>query len=195
MSLSETNKSVRILQAMTALQLIIRGIPKEAACEQTGLSEWQFDQWIASENEAIEQLQHDIAEAERIRLAQLANAQAILLTSLIDSVTVKGYADHETQLKVLKYIDNLRKELETKHGVHTQTDEAQEYIMAGPQTRVEDSKMHVPLEMSRSTVNIKTMPDGSVDLTIPVPTNIIDIFPALDDGLAATSEEESDPVS
>lgn len=147
-----------------------------------GISEWVFDQWIASENDAIEQLQQNIAEAERIRMAQLANAQAILLTKLLSSVTMEGYADHDIQLKVLKYIDRLRNDLEVKHGVHSQSDEAQDYLLAGPQTRIEDSKMAVQHEMSRSTVNIKTRSDGSVDLTIPHESPIIDIFPALGDG-------------
>lgn len=184
--LSPSTEATRILQAMKVLQLIIRGVPKKQACDDVGFTEWQFDNWIASDNVAIEKLQNDIAEAERIRLAQLANAQAILLTSLVNSVTMPGYADDDVKLKVLKYIDSLRDKLEEKHGVHSHTDEAQEYAMNGPKTRIEDSKMAVQHELSRSTVNIKTRADGSVDLTLPNVTKIIDIFPEL-----ASGDEES----
>jgi hypothetical protein len=190
--LTEQTQAARYLQAMLALQMIIRGDSKQHACETNGLSVWQFDEWIAKDNVAIEMLQEDIAEAERIRITALANAQSILLARLVDNVTTPGYADHDMQLKVLKYVDKLRGELETKHGVHSQSDDAKEYQLHGPKTRVEDSKMAVKHEMSRSTVNIKTMPDGSVDLTIPTPTKIIDIFPALDTGdSVTTSDKES----
>jgi len=191
--LTEQTQAARYLQAMLALQMIIWGDTKSHACEVNGLSVWQFDEWIAKDNVAIEMLQEDIAEAERIRITALANAQAVLLTRLVDNVTMPGYADHDMQLKVLKYVDKLRGDLETKHGVHSQSDDAKEYQLHGPKTRVEDSKMAVKLEMSRSTVNIKTMPDGSVDLTIPTPTKIIDIFPELDTGesLPTTPNEKS----
>lgn len=187
-NLSPTTEAARILQAMKALQLIIRGVPKQQACDDVGLSLWQFENWIASDNVAIEALQKDIEEAERIRLAQLGNAQAILLKQLIDSVTAANYTDHDMQLKVLKYVDSLRNNLEQKHGVHSKTDEAEEYAMKGPQTRIEDSKMAVQHELSRSTVNIKTKPDGSVDLTIPHNSTIIDIFPEL-----ASGDDEPNP--
>ena len=187
-ALSKGTEATRILQAMQALQLMIRGMDKKQACETVGLSEWQFEQWIAQENNAIEDLQKNIVEAERIRMAQLANAQAILLATLLQTVTLPGYPDQDMQLKVLKYIDNLRGDLEQKHGVHSQTDEAEQYAMNGPKTRVEASKMHVQHEMSKSTVNIKTRADGSVDLTIPTPTKIIDIFPELDDSAPASEE-------
>jgi hypothetical protein len=187
--LTEQTQAARYLQAMIALQMIIRGENKAKACEVSGISLWQFDEWIAKDNIAIEMLQNDIAEAERIRLTALANAQAVLLSRLVENVTMPGYADHDMQLKVLKYVDKLRNDLETKHGVHSQSDDAKEYQLHGPKTRVEDSKMAVKHEMSRSTVNIKTMPDGSVDLTLPHQSTIIDIFPEL----ASGDEEEPSP--
>jgi hypothetical protein len=198
-NLSPATQAKHILLAMKALQLMIRGATKQDACADVGISEFQLDNWLAMENEAIEKLQNDIAEAERIRMAQLANAQAIILGSLIDSVTSPLYSDNDMKLKALKYIDKLRNELEQKHGVHTQSDEAQAYAMAGPKTRVEDSKMAVQHELSRSTVNIKTKADGSVDLTIPHQTTIIDVFPELaspdDEDLSSATEEQDDLVS
>jgi len=48
----------------------------------------------------------------------------------------------ESQLKVLKYLDKLQKELEEKLGVNTKTDSAETYLqMKGPTLRVETSMM------------------------------------------------------
>jgi hypothetical protein len=177
---------------MQALQLITRGVPKAEACEKFGLSEWQFDKWMSSENEAIQTLQFSIVEAERLRLAQLANAQAVILKNIIATVTGENYNDADIQLRVLKYIDSLRNQLEDKHGVNSQSDIAEEYVLAGPKTRAEQSQMAVQHELSKSVVNIKTRADGSVDLTIPNATDIIDIFPGLadeDDKLLPAGEE------
>jgi hypothetical protein len=173
--LTETTQATRILQAMMVLQQITRGVDKATACESNGLSVWQFDEWMSSENSAITQLQTSIVEAERIRLAQIVNAQAIILDKLIDTVTIPGYADQDIQLKVLKYLDKLRNELEVKHGVQSHTDDAQEYELQGPNTRIEKSQMAVQHELSRSVVNLKPMPDGSVDVSMQTPITIIDL--------------------
>ena len=71
---------------------------------RTGLSIRQFDFWMARNNGAIETLQKIKIESERVRLADLENAQAILLRELIENVTQPG-TPAEVQLKALKYID------------------------------------------------------------------------------------------
>ena len=188
--LSVTTEATRIMQAMNALQMIARGVPKETACAEVGLSVWQYDSWIANGKEVLETFQNAVVEAERIRMADITNAQAILLNQLVVKMS-NPEADPDMQLKTLKYLDKLRNDLEVKHGVHTQTDKAQDYILSGPSTRQEESQMAVAHEMSRSTVNVKANPDGSIDLSIPAPTKVIDLLPALANDL--TQEEDDSP--
>ena len=118
-----------------------RGVKKADACEQAGLSTRQFDFWMARDDGAIEALQKVIIESERVRLAELEGAQAILLREVIENITQPG-TPIEVQLKALKYIDKLKEELEEKLGVHTEEDLAEAYLqLRGPVIRVEESKM------------------------------------------------------
>jgi hypothetical protein len=194
--LSKSTEAARILQTMQALILTSRGIPKKEACETVGLSIWQYDEYIARDSTAIEGLQRSIAEAERIRLSDIVTVQAQLLERLSSNVLSPGYADHDMQLRVLKYLDTLRKELEEKHGVNSSIDDAETYVqLIGPKTRVEDSQMSVKHEMSRATVNIRTRPDGSVDLEIPHQSTIIDLLPGLENLEDSTSDQSQEEES
>ncbi len=174
--LAKHTEAARILQAMQVLQLITRGMSKQEACDTIGMSVWQYENWIAQESDAIDEMQKSIAEAERIRLSDISSHQARLLEKLIGIVLNPAYQDPKMMLDTLKYLDVLRGSLEGKHGLHTQTDKAADYLLTGPTTRSEDSQMAVQHELSRSTVNIKTRPDGSVDLTVPDKTHIVELF-------------------
>lgn len=178
--LSLATERTRLTQALNALQMIAKGAPKEEACAQVGLSEWQYDQWLAKDDGVLEAFQNAVVEAERIRMVNITNAQAIILSKYVKNVTAED-ADPDTQLRALKYLDTLRDRLEAKHGVNTQADKAADYILDGPATIAEKSQMAVQHELSRSTINIKPREDGSMDLSIPVPTQVIDLLPNLAD--------------
>lgn len=181
--LTKQTEAGKILQAMQVLQLTSQGWTVKDACSQIGISPDIYNRWLATGSDVIERMQENIVEAERVRLAQIVNAQAIILSQLLTTVSTPSETlppDPDMQLKVLKYLDTLRKDLETKHGVHSQTDLAKEYAMQGPSTRTEESQMAVSHELSRSVVNIKTKPDGSVDLTIPTVHDVVDLYPILD---------------
>lgn len=141
-SLTKQTEDFRILQALEATKLMAKGVKKVSACDQVGLSIRQYDYWLARDDGAIEGLQKAIIEAERIRLADLTNATAILLRKLIDQATQPGL-DINTQLNTLKYLDKLRVELEEKLGINSSTDDAEVYQLKGPITRVEESKMEI----------------------------------------------------
>lgn len=183
-SLTTQTQAGKILQAMQVLQLSSQGWTIKEACKEVGISYDQYTRWLATGSDAIERMQEQIVESERIRLAQIASSQAIILNQLLETVTTSPAEgmppDPDMQLKVLKYLDTLRNDLEKKHGVHSQTDLAKEYIMQGPNTHVEKSQMAVAHDMSRSTVNIKTRPDGSVDIALPVDRDVIDLYPILE---------------
>jgi hypothetical protein len=140
-ALTKQTEDLRIAQAVEAVRLMAMGVKKADACERAGLTIRQFDFWMAKDNGAIEALQKAIIQSERVRLADLENAQAILLRKLIENVTQPGIPII-LQLKALKYIDKLKGELEEKLGVHTEEDAAETYLMMkGPVTRVEASMM------------------------------------------------------
>lgn len=185
------------MQTLNALQLISRGMTKVDACKEAGISPWQYDTWIARGSDAIEAYQNAVVEAERIRLSEIVNAQNIILTQLIATVTHPEYSDPDMQLKALKYLDRLQGSLEQKHGVHSKSDKAEDYLLQGPNTRVEESQFSVEHELSKSVVNIKPRQDGSVDVSIPVEKKVIDLLPQLgdDDESATGTEQESDFLS
>jgi hypothetical protein len=157
-ALTKQTEDLRILQAMEATRLMALGGKKANACEQAGITIRQYDYWLAKDNGAIEELQTVIIESERVRLADVVNAQAIILRHLIQQATVPSI-DPLLQLKVLKYLDTLRKELEKKHGVNSETDAAETYLLKGPTLRIEESKM-VPIKISAN-------PDGSASVQLP----------------------------
>jgi hypothetical protein len=76
--LSWQTNDFRILQAMEATRQMALWVNKTSACEQAGISFRQYDYWLARNNGAIEELQKAIIEAERVRLADINNAYAII---------------------------------------------------------------------------------------------------------------------
>jgi len=140
-ALTKQTEELRILQALEATRLMTMGVKKADACELAGISIRQYDYWIGKAPAAIEAYQKVVIESERVRLADLVSTQAILLRELIDNVTQPG-TTAVAQLKVLKYIDKIKEELEEKLGVHTEEDSAEIYLkLKGPTTRVETSIM------------------------------------------------------
>ncbi len=135
------------------------GVNKTIACEQVGISIRQYDYWLARDNGAIEGLQKVMIEAERVQLADITNAQAILLRNLLTIATVPG-TDPLVLLRVLKYLDMLRKELERKHGVNSETDAAETYLLKGPKLRIEESQI--------VSIKVTANPDGSASVQLPV---------------------------
>jgi len=139
--LTKTTEDFRKLQALEATRLMGLGVKKAEACEQAGISIRQFDYWVARDDGAIAALQNAIIESERIRLADLTAATAMLLQELMDHAIQPGI-NIETLLKVLKYLGKLQKELEEKLGVNSAEDSAEIYLkMKGPATRIEASMM------------------------------------------------------
>jgi hypothetical protein len=174
-AMTAQTKASRILQVMQAFVFMTKGDTKALACEKAGISMDIYDRHISDGGEIIDTLQATVAEVERQRLMQIVAVQSIILTKLANYVQQDN--DPEILIKVGKYIDVIRKELEHKHGVDTTTDEAETYVLSGPRTRIEDSKMLTSPEFSQAaTINIRTRPDGSVDVSLPAkPEDIIDV--------------------
>jgi hypothetical protein len=140
-ALMKQTEDFRKVQALEAVKLMGMGVKKADACERAGLSIRQFDFWMARDDGAIKVLQNVIIESERVRMAELVSAQAILLRELIENVTQPG-TPVLVQLKALKYLDKLADALQEKLGVHTEEDPAETYLkLNGPVTRVETSMM------------------------------------------------------
>jgi hypothetical protein len=156
--LSKHTRDIRILQVMEATRLMASGVNKTSACEQAGLSIRQYDYWLARDNGAIAALQKVIIEAERVWLADITNAYAIILGHLLREVMQPGI-DPLLALKALKYLDCLKERLEKKHGVNSATDAAETYLLKGPTLRIEESIM--------ASIKVTANPDGSASLQLP----------------------------
>jgi len=148
-----------MLQAVEATRLMALGVNKTDACEQAGISIRQYDFWLARDNGSIAELQKVIIEAERIRLADITNAYAIILKNLLLQVAQPG-VDPLVSLKVLKFLDGMKADLEKKQGVNSETDAAETYLLKGPTLRIEESKM--------ASIKVTANPDGSASLQFPV---------------------------
>ena len=156
--LSQQTRDFRILQAMEATRLMASAVNTTNACEQAGISIRQYDYWLARDNGAIAALQNVIIEAERVQLADITNAYAIILRLLLREVVQPGL-DPLVAIKVLRFLDGMKTKLEDKHGINSETDQAEAYLLKGPQLRNEESKM---------TIGLRANPDGSASLQLPV---------------------------
>lgn len=163
--ISVQRANILILQTMTAVRLVASGMRKSSACEQAGITAEQYDYWLAHDNGALESLQKAIIEAEKVRLSQVINAESILLRNMLDNALQPGIPIN-SQLKVLTYLGRLQKELEQKHGVNSESDEAEAYLLRGPKLRNEESKM--------VSFNLRPNADGSIDIGLPTHPDIID---------------------
>lgn len=72
---------------------------------------------------------------------------------------VQPGVDPLVSLKVLKFLGEMIAELEKKHGVNSETDAAETFLLKGPQLRFEESKM--------ATIKVTANPDGSASLQLP----------------------------
>ena len=179
-ALSPTTEAARVLQAMVALRHMTQGMTKSEACEQAGISVSMFDHWITQGGDAIESLQTAIVEAERQRIGQIANMEAVLFNRLL--LLLDQISDPEKIVKVLKFLTDTRKDLESKHGVDSRATEADDYVLVGPTLRKEDSKMDQQHELSRTfdpaalsaKVKFRPQPDGSVEVDLPTRLKVID---------------------
>jgi DNA topoisomerase IB len=156
--LSQQTKDLRILQAMEATRLMTMDVKKSNACEQAGISIRQYDYWLAKDNGAIQELQQVIIESERVRLADITNAYAIILRNML-SIMLQPGVDPLTSLMVLKFLDKLKADLEKKHGVNSETDAAETYLLKGPTLRIEESKM--------VSIKVTANPDSSALVQLP----------------------------
>ena len=143
---------------MEAIKLMTMGVKKSSACEQAGITIRQYDFWLAKNTGAIQELQKVFVEAERVRLADINNAYAIILNNFLQQMVQPGF-DPLVSLKVLKYLDKLKTNLEKKHGVNSETDAAETYLLKGPTLRIEESIM-VPIKISANL-------DGSASVQLP----------------------------
>ena len=106
-ALKKQTEDLRILQAMETTRLMTMGLNKTSACEQAGISIRQYDFWLAKDNGAIQELQKVFIEAERVRLADITNAYAIILKNML-SVMLQPGVDPLVSLEVLKFLDKLK---------------------------------------------------------------------------------------
>lgn len=157
-ALKKHTKDLRILQAMEATRLMALGGKKANACEQAGISIRQYDYWLAKDNGAIQELQKVIIESERVRLADITNAFAIILNNFLQQVIQPGI-DPLVPLKILKFLGEMIAELEKKHGVNSETDVAETYLLKGPTLRIEESKM--------VSIKVTANPGGSASVQLP----------------------------
>lgn len=162
----------RIAATLQVLRLISDGHTVRDACEKAEISERQYRYWLKSGGTFIEDMRTVIAESERVMLAEVTSARTVALERIIE---MAHHSDSlSDMIKADQHLHYLQRELEDRHGAHgVGDDRAKEFILTGP--KLETSK-------SRQTLNIKPLDDGSIDVTVETPANVID---------AEFTEEES----
>lgn len=99
---------------------------------------------------------------------ELAHASDAMLARII-ALANRDDLPPRTQLEIHSYLSKLIDDREFKHGTSSREDiSAKEFLLTGPKTKRAESS---------TTVNIKPLNDGSVDVTVIKAEDIIDAMP------------------
>ena len=168
--LSEEQKTIRKSQAVQVLSLMTtQNLSQVDACHAVGISPQVYRRWIEEEDDAIQVIKDLVLAVEAQELAMITVAQGEILGKLISRALTGGMEDKDL-LATVKFLGERSRELQTVVGTDEAEDNALKYL-AGPQTRDIRSRSG---SRGEATVNVKAKADRSVDITIPVPEDIID---------------------
>ena len=151
--------------------LIARGSTIGDACRQVSIDQRTYRNWLVENPESVMVIQKAISAMERVNLASIASARSRVLDRLIQAVDVQGDAalTPRALLEIDSYLRSMQHEIEEKHGAGVREDlKAKEFLLTGPKLTKASSRVN------GTTVNIKAQADGSVDVTVMKPDDIIE---------------------
>lgn len=142
------------------------GMDPQQACRQAGVPHYTYRRWVIDNPESIRIMEKTISAMEREALMEITHAASTLLTQIV-GLSTRTDLPPRTQLDVHRYLEGMKEDLVSKQGTGTREDiRAKEFLLTGPKTHKAESRT--------TTVNIKPMADGSVDVTVMKAEDIID---------------------
>lgn len=156
-------------QALEVFKIITEtGISQEAACAKVGISREQFRHWISKNDEAIQEIRRNTNELYKRQIVMILSAQEKLLSNLIADAQSDNI-DPKERLAILQYLDKRLEILSNQFNARgIEEDAAHNYLLQGPALKKGQSRLR------GSTINVRPLPDGSVDVTTYHEGEIID---------------------
>jgi hypothetical protein len=111
------------------LQLCNPKMTQEKACANIGIAPKTYRKWIATQDEAIAELEKTRQEIERNELASILTSISAVTDNFIREAMKPGLSITE-RIKALEYINNRMVELSDRY--HTVDVEAEQILLSGP---------------------------------------------------------------
>jgi hypothetical protein len=159
------NKIAKNNQIFKVYKNLADGMDTQEACRRAGVPYSRYKRWIAENPESIRVISKTIATIERQQLMDVFHASTNILNNLI-TLSTNTELPPRTQMELHRYLSSIAEKIEYEGGGGAHEDiNAKEFLLTGPKTHKAES---------RTTVNIKPMADGSIDVTVMKAEDIID---------------------
>jgi len=157
--LSERTEGLRIDQAIRVRALLETDarISKAEACEQVGISLYQYNTWIMQAEEVLEMFRKAQAGLRRVQLDRVLSAEEHILEQVIKD-GISPLTDPEARLKILEYLNGRSERL--MELVHAGSDADTSFLQGPSLTKVESR-----FSPSEVTITIKQKPTTVIDVT------------------------------
>jgi len=167
--LTPETETIRKTQAVQVLALqATEQISQAEACRQVGITPDIYRRWISESDDALDTVKLLVEAVQREELAMITITQQRILQRLLERATT-GAIETKDLVAVAQYLDKKANDLGNKLQVEKTDDKALEYLK-GPNTKSIESRQGA----RSSSVNVKPRPDGSVDIAVETPENVID---------------------
>jgi len=148
-----------------------QGMSYQEAFKQVGISDETWRRWIQQHPEAIEEFRNMLVSTNRQMLFDAVQGQKAIVTALVSAVTDPTLpVAIVDKLAVGKWLEHLVDKLTAQVGVNAESDEQAADFLGQPQFRQIQSRF-TPI------INVKPKQDGSVDISLPIKEEIIDLDP------------------
>ena len=168
--LSEQEQVIRKAQAIQVLSMMAtEQISQSAACAAVGISPKVYKKWIDEDDGAIDAIKDLVTSVKAQELGMITVAKAeilqrLLLRSVTEAIETKDL------IAVVKLLDDMSDKISGQIGTDKPEDDALKYL-DGPSTRDIASRSGA---RAGAKVNLKAKNDGSVDVSLPAPEDIIE---------------------
>lgn len=126
--------AVQVNKAMQVYGLMIENprMSQAQACSQIGINPKTYRKWIATQEDAIAEIEKIRQEIEKIELASILASKSAVTENFIQEAMKPGISITE-RIKALEYIDKRLDELSSRY--HVVDVEAEQDLLSGPKQK------------------------------------------------------------
>jgi hypothetical protein len=159
--LTEETKVIRVAQTHEVMTHMYAGMTQKDACELVGMSPDTFRRWlIACKDDVVEGLSQLISILQKEQIATIASSRMAILNNLMERA-IEGPIDTKDLLAIYKITGDELKELAASQGTTSRNEARAAEYLTGPKLIEAKSRMGG----EETTVNVRPLPDGSIDIT------------------------------